>query len=57
MSTLRALCLVFALAWAPGAFAALLAAGGFQVLDLEQMYLPGTPRVAAYNYWGSARRD
>ncbi len=36
---------------------ALLAAGGFQVLDLEQMYLPGTPRVAAYNYWGSARRD
>jgi len=34
---------------------ALLAAGGFQVEDLEQMYLPGTPRVAGYNFWGCAR--
>jgi hypothetical protein len=22
---------------------------------LDQMYLPGTPRIAAFNMWGSAR--
>ena len=32
----------------------ILSAGGFQVADMEQMYLPGTPRIAGYNYWGSA---
>lgn len=32
----------------------LLQRGGFVVQELEQMYLPGTPRIAGYNYWGSA---
>ena len=27
---------------------------GFAVDDLQQMYLPGTPRVAAFNVWGAA---
>jgi len=35
---------------------ALLNAGGFEVSVLETGYLPGTPRIAGYNYWGSARR-
>jgi len=34
---------------------ALLEAGGFAVADLETRYLPGTPRVAGFNYWGSAK--
>ncbi len=29
---------------------------GFKVLDLETMYLPGTPRFAGFNYWGSASK-
>jgi SAM-dependent methyltransferase len=33
---------------------ALLAAGGFSVQELDTMYLPGAPRIASYNYWGSA---
>jgi ubiquinone/menaquinone biosynthesis C-methylase UbiE len=33
---------------------ALLDAGGFAVNELEQMYLPSTPRFAGYNYWGTA---
>lgn len=33
----------------------LLTAGGFQTVELDTMYVPGTPRFAAYNYWGSAR--
>ncbi len=32
----------------------LLEQGGFTVAAMEQMYLPGTPRIAGYNYWGSA---
>ncbi len=32
----------------------LLASGGFAVSDLHKAYLPGTPRFAGYNYWGSA---
>ena len=32
----------------------LLSAGGFTVADLEADYLPGTPRIAGYNFWGSA---
>jgi SAM-dependent methyltransferase len=35
---------------------ALLSSGGFEVSALEAGYLPGTPRIAGYNYWGSARR-
>lgn len=34
---------------------AILNTGGFEVAELEQMYLPSTPRIAGYNYWGSAR--
>jgi ubiquinone/menaquinone biosynthesis C-methylase UbiE len=33
----------------------LLTSGGFAVSDIEADYLPGTPRFAGYNYWGSAR--
>ena len=29
---------------------------GFKVEDMETMYLPGTPRFAGFNYWGSASR-
>ncbi|MDG2049095.1 MAG: class I SAM-dependent methyltransferase [Myxococcota bacterium] len=27
---------------------------GFKIETLEEMFLPNTPRIAAYNYWGSA---
>jgi ubiquinone/menaquinone biosynthesis C-methylase UbiE len=30
--------------------------GGFAVEGLETMYLPGTPRFAGFNYWGSAKK-
>jgi ubiquinone/menaquinone biosynthesis C-methylase UbiE len=30
--------------------------GGFKVEDMQTMYLPGTPRFAGFNYWGSASR-
>jgi ubiquinone/menaquinone biosynthesis C-methylase UbiE len=30
--------------------------GGFRVENMETMYLPGTPRFAGYNYWGSAAK-
>lgn len=29
---------------------------GFAVQDMETMYLPGTPRFAGFNYWGSATK-
>ncbi len=29
---------------------------GFRVDDMQTMYLPGTPRFAGFNYWGSATR-
>ena len=32
----------------------LLGAGGWGIEKMETMYLPGTPRIAAYNYWGSS---
>jgi len=32
----------------------LLAAGGFRIDGMETLYLPGTPRFAGYNFWGSA---
>ncbi|MFT4768891.1 MAG: ubiquinone/menaquinone biosynthesis C-methylase UbiE [Glaciecola sp.] len=35
---------------------ALLQEGGFHSDDQESMYLPGTPRFAGFNIWGSARR-
>ena len=27
---------------------------GFDIIELEEMYLPRTPRIAGYNYWGYA---
>ncbi len=29
---------------------------GFHIDDMETMYLPGTPRFAGFNYWGSATK-
>ncbi len=29
--------------------------GGFELDDQEERYLPSTPKIAGYNYWGSAR--
>ncbi len=29
---------------------------GFRIRDIEVMYLPGTPRFAGFNYWGSATK-
>ncbi len=34
---------------------ALLDQGGFTLSELESAYLPSTPRIAGFNYWGSAR--
>ena len=33
----------------------LLADAGFTIDDLDTMYLPNTPKIAGFNYWGSAR--
>lgn len=33
----------------------LIESGGFAVRELSQIYIPGTPKVAAYNYWGEAQ--
>ena len=30
---------------------------GFEIADMDQMYLPGVPKIAAYNFWGSAIRS
>lgn len=27
---------------------------GFDIIELEEMYLPSTPKIAGYNYWGYA---
>jgi SAM-dependent methyltransferase len=35
--------------------AAAIAAGGFKVEQVETMYVPGTPKIAAWNEWGVAR--
>ena len=35
----------------------LLETAGFNVLSMETMYLPSTPRFAGYNYWGIAHKD
>ena len=34
---------------------ALIETAGFRIDALDSMYLPGTPRFAGFNYWGSAR--
>jgi len=28
--------------------------GGFKITDMDQMYVPSTPRVLGYTYWGAA---
>ena len=28
--------------------------GGFKITDLEQMYVPSTPKILGYTYWGAA---
>ena len=28
--------------------------GGFNITDLDQMYVPSTPKIAGYTYWGAA---
>ena len=33
----------------------LIEASGFKLENLETMYLPGTPKIAGYNYWGYAK--
>lgn len=33
---------------------ALLGAGGFNVKKMDKMYLPSTPRIVGYNFWGTA---
>lgn len=35
--------------------AGLLRGGGFSIASLDAMYLPGTPRFAGFNVWGSAQ--
>lgn len=32
----------------------LIQSAGFSIADADQMYLPGTPRIAGFNVWGSA---
>ena len=27
---------------------------GFDIIEMEEMYLPNTPKFAGYNYWGTA---
>ena len=27
---------------------------GLKIDNLEQMYLPSTPKIVGYNYWGTA---
>lgn len=34
----------------------LLQDAGFRIGDIQTMYLPGTPRFAGFNYWGSATK-
>jgi ubiquinone/menaquinone biosynthesis C-methylase UbiE len=34
----------------------MLRAGGFEPHQLETAYIPGTPRIAGFNYWGEALR-
>ncbi|WP_119418457.1 class I SAM-dependent methyltransferase [Desertibaculum subflavum] len=33
----------------------LIGAGGFEIEQLETMYLPGAPRWSGFNFWGAAR--
>ncbi|MGB5949584.1 MAG: class I SAM-dependent methyltransferase [Parvibaculum sp.] len=33
----------------------LIESSGFRITDLQSMYLPSTPRIAGFNYWGMAQ--
>ncbi len=35
---------------------ALLGAGGFRIVHMDSMYLPGTPKFTGYNIWGMAQK-
>ena len=35
----------------------LIKAAGFKVKTLETMYLPSTPGIAGFNYWGTAQEN
>lgn len=34
----------------------LVESGGFKIADMESMYLPSTPKIAGFSYWGSAHQ-
>lgn len=34
----------------------LIKASGFNITNIDSMYLPSTPRVLGFNYWGSAQK-
>ena len=34
----------------------LLTSSGFKISNMEEMYLPSTPKFAGYNYWGVAKK-
>ena len=34
----------------------LIRSSGFKILNMEEMYLPSTPKFAGYNYWGVAKK-
>ena len=35
----------------------LITSAGFEIENMEQMYLPSTPSIAGYNYWGTAVKN
>jgi len=35
----------------------LIRASGFNITDIDSMYLPSTPRILGFNYWGSANKS
>ena len=34
----------------------LISSSGFKISNIEEMYLPSTPKFAGYNYWGVAKK-
>ncbi len=35
----------------------LIKSSGFKIVKMDEMYLPKTPRIAGYNYWGYAKPE
>ena len=35
----------------------LISSSGFKISNMEEMYLPSTPKFAGYNYWGVAKKQ